>query len=132
MAASGAGDFDSPQVQAAVATTQSKSRPVLLTVPCNVMASPNATCPLKAFSFRAGFEVRIKPGMAASGKLQIPVYSDLMNKSKRRTERLGAWHPKILTMAAFVRWRFGFGLARGIPEGGRFFRRLREFRRCRG
>src|SRR6266849_5885708 len=56
--ASGAGECARPQVQAEVATTQSSSRPVLLTVPCRVMASPRATWPWKAFSFRAGLEVR--------------------------------------------------------------------------
>src|SRR6266852_4644303 len=56
--ASGAGECARPQVQAEVATTQSSSRPVLLTVPCRVMASPRATWPWKAFSFRAGLDVR--------------------------------------------------------------------------
>src|SRR5216684_7837180 len=60
MAAPGAGECDNPHVQAAVATTQSRSRPVLLTVPCKVIASPKAACPLKAFSFSAGFDVRIR------------------------------------------------------------------------
>src|ERR1700682_1029907 len=60
MAASGAWECDKPQVHAAGATTQSSSRPVLLTVPCNVIASSKATCPLKAFSFSAGLDVRIR------------------------------------------------------------------------
>src|SRR5713226_5368630 len=63
MAAPGLFECDKPQVQAAVATTQSKSRPVLLTVPCSVIASPKATWPLKAFSFSAGLEVRIRFAM---------------------------------------------------------------------
>jgi len=44
----GTGEWDKPQVHAAVATTQSRRKPVLLTVPCNVIASPKATWPLKA------------------------------------------------------------------------------------
>src|SRR5205823_6368617 len=53
-------------VQAAVAITQSRSTPVLLTVPCTVMASPKAArSPLKTSSFRAGFEVRISCAMDA-------------------------------------------------------------------
>src|SRR5258707_14481499 len=63
-AAPGTGECDKPQVHAAVATTKSKSRPVLLTVPCNVMASPKATWPLKAFSLSAGLEVRIRFAIA--------------------------------------------------------------------
>src|SRR2546427_4311269 len=62
-AAPGSGECDKPQVHAAVATTKSKSRPVLLTVPCSVIASPKATWPLNAFSFSAGLEVRIKFAM---------------------------------------------------------------------
>src|ERR1700694_4513573 len=58
MAASGAWECDKPQVHAAVATTQSRRRPVLLTVPCSVIASPKATWPLNAFSFNAGLDVR--------------------------------------------------------------------------
>src|SRR5260370_31465385 len=60
MAAPGTGECDKPQVHAAVATTKSKSRPVLLTVPCNVIASPKATLPLKAFSLSAGLDLRIR------------------------------------------------------------------------
>src|SRR6267378_8372928 len=60
MAAPGTGECDKPQVHAAVATTQSRSRPVLLTVPCSVIASPKATWPLNAFSFNAGLDVRIR------------------------------------------------------------------------
>src|SRR5258707_14184240 len=59
-AAPGTGECDKPQVHAAVATTQSRSRPVLLTVPCSVIASPKATWPLNAFSLRAGLEVCIR------------------------------------------------------------------------
>src|SRR5216683_3990731 len=59
-AAPGTGERDKPQVHAAVATTQSKRNPVLLTVPCNVIASPKATWPLKAFSLSAGLDVRIR------------------------------------------------------------------------
>src|SRR5271165_376451 len=68
--ASGVFECASPQVHAAVATTQSKSRPVLLTVPCNVIASPAAASPLKAFSLRAGLDVRMRLAMAASGKVR--------------------------------------------------------------
>src|SRR5713101_6218431 len=64
MAAPGAGECDKPQVHAAVATTQSRSRPVLLTVPCIVIASPYATWPLNALSFSAGLDVRIKSAIA--------------------------------------------------------------------
>src|SRR6266481_404229 len=60
MAAPGTGERDKPQVHAAVATTQSRRKPVLLTVPCSVIASPKATWSLKAFSLSAGLEVRIR------------------------------------------------------------------------
>src|SRR6266436_1860692 len=66
MAAPGAGECDNPHVQAAVATTQSCSRPVLLTVPCRVIASPKATWPLNAFSLSAGLDVRIRLAIAVS------------------------------------------------------------------
>src|ERR1700676_2876460 len=59
-AAPGSGECDNPQVHAAVAMTNSKSSPVLLTVPCRVIASPYATWPLNAFSLSAGFDVRIR------------------------------------------------------------------------
>src|SRR5271154_6713577 len=52
-----------PQVHAAVATTHKSSKPVLLTVPCRVMASPKAACALKAFSFSAVLEVRMLSAM---------------------------------------------------------------------
>src|SRR6266446_1183117 len=65
-AAAGVGECDKPQVHAAVATTQSKRKPVLLTVPCSVIASPKATWPLKAFSLSAGLEVRIRLAMDIS------------------------------------------------------------------
>src|SRR5260370_700554 len=64
MAACGAWECDKPHVQAAVATTQSRSRPVLLTVPCSVIASPKATWPLNALSLSAGLDVRIRFAMA--------------------------------------------------------------------
>src|SRR5271168_681883 len=49
------------QVQAAVAITQISSKPVLLTVPCSVIASPSPTpSPWNALAFRAGFDVLIK------------------------------------------------------------------------
>src|SRR5882672_526089 len=64
MGAPGTGECDKPQVHAAVATTQSRSRPVLLTVPCSVIASPKATWPLNAFSLSAGLEVRIRFAIA--------------------------------------------------------------------
>src|SRR5580700_1323298 len=63
IAFSGLGECERPQVQAEVATTQSRSMPVLLTVPCTVIASPVAIWPWKAFSFRAGFAVRKGLGM---------------------------------------------------------------------
>src|SRR5437762_14002011 len=63
-AASGAGECDRPQVHAAVVATQSRRKPVLLTVPCSVIASPNVTWPLKAFSLSAGLELRIRVAMA--------------------------------------------------------------------
>src|SRR6266581_83171 len=65
-AASGAGECDKPHVHAAVATTQSRRKPVLLTVPCSVIASPKATWPLKAFSLSAGLDVRIRFAMVVS------------------------------------------------------------------
>jgi len=37
---------------------------------------------LKAFSFRAGFDVRIRLAMAASEQVETPVYSAACNKSK--------------------------------------------------
>src|SRR5580693_6683841 len=66
MALSGCGECERPQVQAEVATTQSSSTPVLLTVPCTVIASPTPTTPWKAFSFSAGLEVRKGLGMVFS------------------------------------------------------------------
>src|SRR6266581_6325307 len=65
-AAPGSGECDKPQVHAAVATTKSKSRPVLLTVPCSVIASPKATWPLNAFSLSAGLDVRIRFAIVVS------------------------------------------------------------------
>src|SRR6267142_6144374 len=65
-AAPGTGEWDKPQVHAAVATTQSRRKPVLLTVPCNVIASPKATWPLKAFSLSAGLDVRIRFAIGVS------------------------------------------------------------------
>src|SRR5205807_8594134 len=48
------------QLQAAVATAQINSTPVLLAVPCTVIASPKATpSPRNAFSFKAGLAVLI-------------------------------------------------------------------------
>src|SRR5580704_3711919 len=64
IAASGVNERPMPQVHAEVTTTHNRSRPVLLTVPCNVMASPIATWPLNAFSFRAGLEVLIRFAIA--------------------------------------------------------------------
>ena len=55
------------QVQAAVATQQSSSMPVLLTVPETVMLSPNAASPVRKVSpLRAGFEVLINCAMRIS------------------------------------------------------------------
>src|SRR5216684_5468216 len=65
MAAPGTGERDKPQVHAAVATTQSRRKPVLLTVPCSVIASLKATWPLKAFSLSAGLDVRIRFAMVS-------------------------------------------------------------------
>src|SRR5437899_11847807 len=78
-AAPGSGECDKPQVHAAVATTKSKSRPVLLTVPCSVIASPKATCPLKAFSLSAGLDVRIRFAIALP---LISVYAPLNASTK--------------------------------------------------
>src|SRR5260370_34748415 len=64
--ACGAGEGDKPQVHAAVATTKSRRSPVLLTVPCSVIASPNATWSLKAFSLSAGLDVRIRFAIGVS------------------------------------------------------------------
>src|SRR5216683_2962413 len=47
-AACGSGECARPQVQAEEATTHSSSTPVLLTVPCSVIASPTATSPRNA------------------------------------------------------------------------------------
>src|SRR5260370_28276691 len=66
MAAPGAGECDKPQVHAAVATTQSRRKPVLLTVPCSLIASPKATCPLKALSLSARLDVRIRFAIVVS------------------------------------------------------------------
>src|ERR1700722_3261635 len=68
IALSGCGECDMPQVQAEVATTQRSRMPVLLTVPCTVMASPTPMAPWawKAFSVRAGLEVRNGLGMVVS------------------------------------------------------------------
>src|SRR6266576_5630556 len=78
-AAAGAGECDRPQVHAAVATTQSRRKPVLLTVPCSVIASPKATCPLKAFSLSAGLDVRIRFAIALP---LISVYAPLNASTK--------------------------------------------------
>src|SRR5579863_8084276 len=49
------------QVHAAVATTHNNRSPVLLTVPCTVIASPiPAPSPSNAFGFNAGFDVLIR------------------------------------------------------------------------
>src|SRR5712692_7676433 len=69
-AAPGSGECDKPQVHAAVATTKSRSKPVLLTVPCSVIASPKATWPLKAFSLSAGLDVRIRFAIAENSPYQ--------------------------------------------------------------
>src|SRR6266849_7679876 len=63
-AACGAGECARPHVHAEDATTHNSSTPVLLTVPCSVIASPTATSPRNAFSFRAGFDVRNGSAMA--------------------------------------------------------------------
>src|SRR5713226_7094808 len=82
-AAPGIGECDKPQVHAAVATTQSRRKPVLLTVPCSVIASPKATWSLKAFSLSAGLEVRIRFAIDVSLlDLQISVYAALEPSSK--------------------------------------------------
>src|SRR5580692_11595478 len=62
--ASGAWECASPHVQAAVPTAQTSKIPVLLTVPCTVMASPTmADGREKVRSFRAGLELLKRPGM---------------------------------------------------------------------
>src|ERR1700730_7141210 len=57
------------QVQAAVAITHTNSTPVLLTVPCSVIASPKATpSPRNVRSFNAGFDVLISCATLASSR----------------------------------------------------------------
>src|ERR1700691_2718268 len=46
-------------VQAAVAIAQTRSRPVLLTVPSSVIPPPSSATPSKRFSFKTGFDVLI-------------------------------------------------------------------------
>src|SRR6266481_4059526 len=87
MAAPGVSECAKPQVQAAVATTQSSSTPVLFTVPCKVIASPpTATSPRKAFSFSAGLEVRNGLAMFVSLDLTHPVYTR-ENRPANRTRQ---------------------------------------------
>src|SRR5713226_5854277 len=76
-AAPGSGECDKPQVHAAVATTKSRSKPVLLTVPCSVIASPKATWPLKAFSLSAGLDVCIRLAIAEI----LPIYTFLIPRN---------------------------------------------------
>src|SRR5438093_2783374 len=105
MAAPGTGECDKPQVHAAVATTQSSRRPVLLTVPCNVIASPKATWPLKAFSLSAGLDVRIRFAIwCLPVRLQISVYAGLNPSSKLAAARMGG------ALNLLCHRRFGFGL----------------------
>src|SRR5690242_11148960 len=130
MAASGVGDLESPQVQAAVATTQRRSTPVLLTVPCNVMASPKATCPLNAFSFNAGFDVRIR--LATAGLPEITSYSLHSPKQQFQTDPQCTRPRKTPAKAAFGRWRSGSEPVPEIPADERFSRKAREFRRYPG
>src|ERR1700730_10283688 len=87
IASAGLGECERPQVQAEAATTQRRRRPVLFTVPCTVMASPTATWPWKAFSFRAGFEVRNGLAMVCSSGLQLQLYSSRKIGSNRWHER---------------------------------------------
>src|SRR5271154_5281740 len=58
IAASGDSECAMPQVHAAVITAHSNRRPVLFTVPCNVIASPVAATSRKAFSLKTGLDVR--------------------------------------------------------------------------
>src|SRR5438093_11028717 len=90
MAAPGTGECDKPQVHAAVATTQSRRKPVLLTVPCNVIASPKATWPLKAFSLSVGLVVRIRFAIwCLPVRLQISVFAALNSSLLLAAVRLG-------------------------------------------
>src|ERR1700720_2314290 len=79
--ASGVSECAKPHVHAAVATTHSSSKPVLLTVPCRVIASPPRVTSLRnAFSLRAGLDVRngaLRDGSAMFGFLVVthPVYA---------------------------------------------------------
>src|SRR5258707_4618135 len=87
IAAPGVSECAIPQVQAAVATTQSSSSPVLFTVPCKVIASPpTATSPRQAFSFSAGLEVRNGLAMLAPLDVTHPVYTR-ENRSANRTQQ---------------------------------------------
>src|SRR5277367_6983892 len=64
IAASGVSECAIPQVHAAVTTAHNNKKPVLFTVPCNVIVSPVATTSRNAFSLNTGFEVR--KGLAIS------------------------------------------------------------------
>src|SRR5450755_2867886 len=88
IAASGASECDMPQVHAAVATAHSSRKPVLLTVPCKVIASPVATTSRNAFSLRTGLEVRNGLAMMEtlrSRKLSTRHCSDLNSTPRGRS-----------------------------------------------
>src|SRR6516225_7135928 len=68
-AASGVCEWPRPHVYAEVTTTHNSSRPVLLAVPCMVIASPAAICPANALSFRTGL---LERSMFAMEQSPIP------------------------------------------------------------
>src|SRR5260370_32121821 len=84
IAASGVGECARPHAHADVITTQSSSRPVLLTVPCKLIASPpTAISPRNAFSFRPGLEVRNE--LAMRNFLVSYTYSLYPRKLRRKS-----------------------------------------------
>src|SRR5262245_35346132 len=78
-AASGCSECANPQVHAAVATTHKSRIPVLLTVPCTVIASPVAIWPSTVFSFRTGFAL---PNNRAMLGLQSIRKSVILNSTR--------------------------------------------------
>src|SRR5262245_53891569 len=75
-AASGCSECASPHVHAAVTTTHSSRIPVLLTVPCTVIASPVAIWPSNVFSFRTGFALPNNRAIVASVQLSLNLSSE--------------------------------------------------------
>src|SRR5208282_857138 len=70
-AASGVGEWLSPQVHAAAITTKKSSRPVLLTVPWMVIVSPAVIGSANTFSFSTGLLERNNSAIEISSSLQI-------------------------------------------------------------